>query len=675
MNSPIIQEPIFVFTIVMAVIFLSPYVMRLMRLPEIAGVIFFGIILGPDCLNVLERDTGILLFGTVGIIYIMFYSGLEIDLKDFKKKKDKSIAFGLLTFIIPMSAGFLAGHFLLKFDLTTSILFGSIFSSHTLLTYPAAGKLGVKDNEAVVVTVGGTLITNSISMLILAVISSKALNVGESWYNAPLLFVSFSLLVVILVPKFSRWFFRIAESESYTQYIFIITILFAVASVGKLLGIEPIIGAFLAGLAVNTLIPANSILMNRIGFIGNTLFVPFFLMYVGMLTNLKLLFGGWKTIGMAFLMFVLAVPTKYFAAYFTQKFFKYSKNQRDLIFGLSNTQAANTLAAVFVGVKIGLFTPVLLDASILLMLVTCIISAIFTEKAAKAISSEKKESYKDEDIENNGTIQEKILLLLSNPKTVTKLVDLSIMMKNPKNENPIFPLNLVVDGNDVKEGIEKKQKLLEQAQTHASGTNQLTHLITRVDVNVASGVKLVSKEFSITHIILGWNSSQVGAPKIFGTVLDHILSVSENIIVSVKSVVDWHVIERTILFISPNALIEYNFLLVILPILRVASSLKTKIILYGSRLQYEEVVDISRKNNINLDIVFEEKVKSPVKFAKETIRQNDFSVIINGRKNSLSFSEEYEKVPSLINGKLPKENFMVVYPPKKEKEVRYITNY
>jgi len=668
-----IQEPVFIFTIVMAVILLSPVIMRLAKLPETTGIIFFGILLGPNGLNVLERDTGILLFGTVGILYIMFYSGLEIDLKDFKKKKEKSVVFGILTFVFPIIAGIIVGRSFLGFNWTASILFASVFSSHTLLTYPTVGKLGVKDNEAVVVTVGGTLIANTISMLILAIISSQTLSGGESsWYDAPLLFAAFSALVIILVPKFSRWFFRTAESETYTQYIFVITILFAVASVGKMLGIEPVIGAFLAGLAVNTLIPANSILMNRIGFTGNTLFIPFFLMYVGMLTNIKLLFSGWEVIGIAALMFVVAVPTKYLAAHLTQKIFKYSDSQKNLIFGLSGTQAANTLATVLVGVQIKLFPHVLLDGAILLMLVSCVMSAIFTEKAARQISSEKKEPVKDD--EKSGEISEKILLLLSNPFSVTKLVDLAVMMKEPKIQTPIFPLTLVVDSRATKEEIEKKQKLLEQAQSHASGTDQLTHLITRVDVNVASGVKLVSKEYSTTHTVLGWNSSLSNSSKIFGTVLEHILAVCDEVIIAAKTVVDWHVIERTILFVAPNSQFESNFVSVVLPVLRVASSLKTTIILYSSKQQFDEIMNICAKNNINLDIIFEEGA-SPIKFAKKTMRQNDFSVIINGRKNSVSFSEEYEKIPKIINRVFPKDNFLVVYPPLEEKSVRHIVNY
>jgi len=663
-----IQEPVFIFAIVMAVIFISPFVMRLLKLPEIIGMIFFGIILGPNGLNILERDTGVLLFGTVGVLFIMFYSGLEIDLKDFKKKKYESIAFGLLTFIFPILAGFLAGFLILRLDLMTAILFGSVFSSHTLLTYPIVGKLGIKDNEAVVVAVGGTLITNTISMLILAIVAGRALGGGE-WYDPPLIFVAFSLFILTFIPKIIRWFFRNAAAESYAQYIFIITILFLVASVGKQFGIEPIIGAFLVGLAVNSLIPANSILMNRIAFTGNTLFIPFFLLYVGMLTDVRLLFSDWKLIGIAILMFLVAVPTKYFAAYLTQKLFKYSEAQKKLIFGLSNTQAAGTLAVIMIGVQLELFEIILLDAAILLMLATCIISAIYSEKAAREIASEKKttkiEAAKSE------TINEKILLLLSNPFTVPKLVDLALMMKNPRDEKPIYPLTLVVDSNDTSEEIAKKQKLLEQAQEHASGTNQLTHLITRVDVNVASGVKLAAREFGITHTILGWNSSQTSSSKLFGTILEHILAVSENTIIAARTMNDWHAIKRFFLFLSPNAQFERNFLSVILPVLRVAVCLKKAVIFHGTEEQFDEIMNICSKNNINLDFIFKESSsESLLKFAKSNLKENDFSVIVSGRKLSVSFSEEHQKLPNFISFKYPKDNFMLVYPPRGEKSVR-----
>jgi hypothetical protein len=473
----------------------------------------------------------------------------------------------------------------------------------------------------------------------------------------------------MFIPKLARWFFRTAESDTYTQYIFIIAILFAIASLGKLIGIEPIIGAFLAGLAVNSLIPANSILMNRIGFIGNTLFIPIFLLYVGMLTDVRSLFSDWRIIGSAVLMFIVAVPTKYLAAFLTQKIFKYSDVQKRLIFGLSNTQAAGTLAVIMLGVKsLGLFEEFLLNGAVLLMLVTCIISAIYTEKAARSIASKNSDTGKIEVVSSKS--EENILLLLSNPATVTKLVDLAVMMKEPKNENPIYPLTLVLDGHqsNTKEEIAKKQKLLEQAQTHASGTNQLTHLITRVDVNVASGVSLASKEFSITHTILGWNSSQTSSTKLFGSVMDHILAVSDNIIISARTANDWHAIKRLVLFLSPHSHFEPKFLSTIMPVLRVAVSLKTVIVLNSSKRQFDKIKQICSENNINVDFVFQERNGSgnALKLAKTIVEENDLSVVICGRKSSISFSEEYEKIPNIISAKFPKDNFLLIYPPREE---------
>jgi len=667
-----IQEPVFVFAIVMSVIFLSPYVMRLIKLPEIVGVIFFGILLGPNAFNILERDTGILLFGTVGILFIMFYSGLELNIKSFKKKKLQSAVFGLLTFIFPMAAGFLSGYLIFSLDLISSILFGSVFASHTLLTYPVVDKLGVKDDESVVVAVGGTLITNSISMLILAVIASHVMGGGSGeWYHAPMTFIIFSATVVFFIPKIARWFFRTAQSDTYTQYIFIITILFAVASIGRIFGIEPIIGAFLAGLALNAIIPASSILMNRIGFIGNTLFIPFFLIYVGMLTDIRALFSGWSIVGVTLMMFLVSVPTKYLAAYLTHKFFGFSIAQKRLIFGLSNTQAAGTLAVMIVGYNLELFPRYFLDGAVLLMLITCIISAIFTEKAARSIASKDRlATAKDKDGESEEE-DEKFLLLLSNPATATKLVDLALMMKDPKSENPIYPLTLVVDGNNTKEQIAQKQKLLEQAQKHASGTDQATHLITRVDVNVASGVSLASKEFSITHTILGWNSSQKSSTKIFGTMMEHILAVSDNAIITARTVSDWQGVKRMVLILSPHSQFEPKFPLTLTPILRLAVALKTTVLLHSSKRQLDKVMEIAAAQNLNVDFVFQERTSSDaLKFAKSNIKANDFPIIICGRKSSISFHEDYEKIPNIIDAKFPKDNFLLIYSPQEDKSVR-----
>jgi hypothetical protein len=388
-----------------------------------------------------------------------------------------------------------------------------------------------------------------------------------------------------------------------------------------------------------------------------------------MLTDVGALFSGWRVIGITIIMFLISVPTKYFAAYLTHRFFGFSRAQKRLVFGLSNTQAAGTLAVVIVGQNLNLFPTHFLDGAVLLMLITCIISAVYTEKAARFIASiDRSVAKKDK---NGAKEDEKFLLLLSNPATATKLVDLALMMKDPESENPIYPLTLVIDGGiNTKEEIAQKQKLLEQAQKHASGTDQATHLITRVDVNVASGVSLASKEFSITHTILGWNPTHKGSTKIFGTVMEHILAVSDNAIINANAANEWNVVKRLVLILSPHSHFEPKFASTITPILRLAYALKTTVLLHSSKRQLDKVMEISGNQNLNVDFVFQERTsaETALKFAKHTLRSQDFSVVLCGRKSSISFHEDYEKIPNIINTRFPKSNFLLVYSPQETKQ-------
>ena len=638
MHNILVHEPVFVFTIVTTVIFLAPYLARLSRLPEIACIILSGVLLGPGGFNVLERDGGIQLFGTVGVLFLMFSSSLEIDIREFKKKKYKSLVFGILTFVFPFSIGFLSGK-ILGFSTMTAVLFGSIFSSHTLLTYPTVIKNGLKDDEATVVAVGGTFITNIVSMFILAIISAKSVDIDAVWWEAPILFICFATLMIIFVSNFARWFFMKASADGFSQYIFIIAMLFTSISLGKLLGMEPVISAFLIGLALNRIVPHNSVLSNRIDFIGRTLFIPFFLIYIGMLMDLRLLFTDIKVIGVALLMLIASVPTKYLAALITKKILKYNKKQMYLIFGLSNTQAANTLAVILVGVHLGLFPQYLLDSAILLMLITCVISAIYTERAGGG------------DLPLHPQLFEgfRVLVLLANPKTLIKLVDLALYI-SPKPQGGaggrspspcIYPLALVIDGsgNAVAKEIEEKKKLLSIAQAHAVGAEQDLHLITRVDVNVASGVHLASKEFDITHTVIGWNSSQGKVAKVFGSVLEHVLEMSDNVIIAAKVPTDWSAISEINIVMPPDFDREYGFDSTVKPILNLENSLKKPV----------KTVDIAAAWS-----------SGPT--------SSRTWVIFNCRKSSVKHNSDYEKLANYVDKHYPEDNLLLVYPPAGDRQ-------
>jgi len=348
-----LKNPVLLFSLILFIILFAPILLNKLRIPHLIGLIIAGAIIGPNGFNLIARDMSIILFGTVGLQYIMFLAGLEIDLAEFKKNSSKSLVFGLLTFSIPMTIGTLVGFYVLEFSMPTSVLLASMFASHTLIAYPIVSKLGVAKNRAVNITVGGTMITDTLALLVLAVIAGMQTGEinQEFWIRLGVSVIAFGLVVMLIFPIIGRWFFKRFD-DNISQYIFVLAMVFLGCTLAELAGIEAIIGAFLAGLALNRLIPHTSPLMNRIEFVGNALFIPFFLIGVGMLIDYKAFIKDLNTIQVAGVMTVCAIVGKYLPAYITQKIYGFSVDERRLIFGLSNAQAAATLAADLVGFNI-----------------------------------------------------------------------------------------------------------------------------------------------------------------------------------------------------------------------------------------------------------------------------------------------------------------------------------
>ncbi|MEZ7884757.1 MAG: cation:proton antiporter, partial [Bacteroidales bacterium] len=352
LNFPL-DNPVVIFTVILFIILFAPILLNKIRIPSLIGLIIAGALIGPNGFNLILRDSSITLFGTVGLLYIMFLAGLEIDLAEFRKNSVKSFVFGMYTFWIPMIIGTTVGFYVLGFSYVTAILLASMFASHTLLTYPIISKFGVTKNRAVNITIGGTMITDTLALLVLAAIAGMSTGKADNgfWIRLIISVIIFGAVVFFGFPIIARWFFK-RFSESILQFIFVLGMVFLAGFLAQLAGIEAIIGAFLAGLTLNRLIPETSPLMNRVQFVGNALFIPFFLIGVGMLIDYRVFFEGWETIKVAIIMTVVALVAKFLAAWFTQKTYKFSTDERRLIFGLSNSQAAATLAAVLVGYNI-----------------------------------------------------------------------------------------------------------------------------------------------------------------------------------------------------------------------------------------------------------------------------------------------------------------------------------
>lgn len=388
------SNPVLIFSLILFVILLSPAILRKLKIPGIIGFIISGLIIGPHGLHLLEKNSAVDLFSTIGLLYIMFIAGLELDMAEFKANKNKSLLFGFFTFIFPLAIGFPACHYLLGYDFNASLLIASMFATHTLVAYPIVSKLGISKDQAVAVTVGGTILTDTAVLVILAVIignSQGNLN-QEFLIQLGISFIIFSAIMFLLIPKIAKWFFQKMGNEKYSHYIFVLSIVFFAAFLAEVSGVEPIIGAFVAGLVLNPLIPHSSALMNRIEFIGYSLFIPFFLISVGMLVDMKVILKGPMAIIVAAVLTVGAITGKWLASFFIQIIFKYSKAQRQLIFGLSSSHAAATLAVILVGYKAGILDENILNGTIILILITCIVASFSTEKAARKILSTNQES-------------------------------------------------------------------------------------------------------------------------------------------------------------------------------------------------------------------------------------------------------------------------------------------
>jgi Kef-type K+ transport system membrane component KefB len=383
-------DPVLIFLLILVIILVSPLLMEKIKLPHIVGFIVAGIAIGPHAFNLLSRNPGVELFSTIGLLYIMFIAGIDLDFNEFKKTKYKSFVFGFFTFAIPILIGFPVCYYLLGYPLITSLLTSSMFATHTLVAYPIVTRYAVSKNEAVAITVGGTILTDTAVLIILAVIigAKKGGLTPAFWLQLGISLVVFTLLVFLLVPRIAKWFFTKPPSRKSTHYIFILTCLFASAFLARMAGLEPIIGAFMAGLALNPLVPRPSALINDIEFVGNAIFIPFFLISVGMVVDLHAFFRGTQAIIVAGTLTIVALAGKWLAAFFTQNIFKYSGAQRKLIFGLSASHAAATLAIILIGYNDKIIDGDILNGTIILILVTCMVASIVTQRAARQIADQ-----------------------------------------------------------------------------------------------------------------------------------------------------------------------------------------------------------------------------------------------------------------------------------------------
>ena len=380
-------SPLLILTLVIGIIWFVPIVCRKIHVPSIVGFILAGIVIGPSVLNIVAGGPTIKILGSLGMLYIMFQSGSEIDINDFKQYKYRSLFFGLCTFFIPFGLGLITSRFLLPFGWLPSLLLGAMYGSHTLMTYPIVSRYGVQKNVAVNITVGATMVAIILSLMVLAIVegwSRSVQSITEYAIQLSLLAI-FLLSVLWLFPRFARMFFK-RYRDPISEFMVVMLMLVGSALLADLAGLEGILGAFLCGVSLNRLLPNRSPLMNRINFVGNSIFVPLFLISVGLMIDIHAFWSGWTTVTIAVVMIITKLIGKGLSAWIAQVVFRFSKHERQLIFGLSHATAAGTLAIVTIAYQMGLLSSDVLNASVLMILVLCTTASFITEHAAKELA-------------------------------------------------------------------------------------------------------------------------------------------------------------------------------------------------------------------------------------------------------------------------------------------------
>jgi Kef-type K+ transport system membrane component KefB len=667
-NFPI-TDPTWIFFLVLMIILFAPILLGRLRIPHIIGMILAGVAIGKYGFNILERDSSFELFGKVGIYYIMFLAGLEMDLENLKKNIGRALVFGVLTFIIPFAIGMAVGMYVLNFSIGASLLLSCILASHTLVAYPIVGRYGLSSKASVSISIGGTMFALTVALFALAGVSGmfKGELDSSSWILFMLKCIVYCVFVFMVFPRFARWFFRTYE-DNVMQYIFVLSLVFLSAALAELAGLEGIFGAFLAGLVLNRLIPHVSPLMNRTEFVGNALFIPYFLIGVGMLINLGALFSGWNTIKVVLVMVLVATFTKWLAAWLTQKIYHMSVAARQMMFGLSNAHAAGALAMVMVGTKIEiapgefLMNEDMLNGVVIMILISCIISSVITEHAARTMAL----SETNDDMEAlKKKEEERMLVAISNPETVESLVNMALMMREPKSKRELLGVTVAVEYDEAKKQgkLAEQRRNLERAARIASAVDVPMKTRCRLSTNIVSGILHTVSEMNASEIVLGLHRKHGLLDSFLGNFTQSLLNGTHRQLMIVKSLVPANVMRRIVVAVPPNAEYEAGFYKWVERIARIGVQLGCRVHFWGHTDTLPRIKGFIHKfyDGVRTEYTVLDDWNDLLLLTGH-INYDHLLVIVSARKGSISYQSSFEELPNQITRYFSDNSLMLVYP-------------
>lgn len=662
-----ITDPTWIFLLVLTIILFAPMVLGRLRIPHIIGMILAGVLIGEYGLNILERDSSFELFGKVGLYYIMFLAGLEMDMDDFKQNRVKALVFGLFTFSIPMVLGIVSGVYILEYSLVTSVLLASMYASHTLIAYPTVSRYGLSRLSSVSITIGGTAITVTLALLILAVIAGMYKGEIDEyfWYFLTFKICFVVIFIVFVFPRLARVFFRNYE-DNIMQFVFVLALVFLGGGLLEIAGLEGILGAFLVGLVLNRLIPRLSPLMNRLEFVGNALFIPYFLIGVGMIIDVRTLFKGGEALKVAVVMTIVATFSKWLAAWLTQKSYGMKPEERSMMFGLSNAQAAATLAAVLVGNKLEISPGVpllnddVLNGTVVMILFTCIISSVITERASRRIAAKQKDANINK---SKPKEKENILIPVANPDTIEELINTALLLKNPQINDGLVALHVINDDIDSDFYELRGKQCLEKAASVGASADVRIQTVMRYDLNIASGIIHTLKEYDASEIVIGLHKKANIVDSFFGALTASLLTATHKQVLIMKAVMPVNTLRRMVVAVPSKAEYESGFTKWVKRLCRMSSQLGCRIHFNANKTTLGYIKGYIDKHHKGVRVQYNELEDwDDLLLLTSQVNYDHLFIVISARRGTISYQPSLEELPDLLSRYFTDSSLLVLYP-------------
>ena len=662
-----ITDPTLIFFVVLLIILFAPIVMSKLRIPHIIGMVLAGVVIGQYGFNILERDNSFELFGRVGLYYIMFLAGLEMDMQGAKKQSHRFLIFGLLTCLVPLILTYIMAMAFLGYSGKASFLLGCIMASNTLIAYPIIGRYGLQRHPSVVLSVGSSMISLFLALVMLAALSGSFEN-NNGWMFWFLFVAKFALFCagsIILIPKLTRYFLR-RYSDAVMQYIFVLGIMFLSASLTSLIGLEGIFGAFFSGLILNRYIPHVSPLMNRIEFIGNALFIPYFLIGVGMLINVRTLFTGIDVIWVVLLIVFFGTFGKAVAAYISSLIFRLPKADGHMMFGLTSAHAAGAIAMVMVGMRLEvapgqyLVNDDMLNGVVMMILFTCIISTLMTEHASQQIILQEKRHPHNEAPQ---TDDEKILLCVKYPEIAPHLLYLSILMRNQRLNRELVALNVVYDDQKSNTARQEGIQLLERLQQTASASDVKVQTQVRLATNIANGIKHAFREFACSEIIMGMHVHTDANPRFWGEFIQSLYNGLNRQIMLTRFVQPMSTLRRIQVVVPSRAEFEPGFHRWLERLSRLAGQLDCRIQFHGRNESLVLIAEYINNRHPNVRAEYTSMAHwNELPQLAAGIAEDHLFVVVTARKGTISYKNALERLPDELQKHYSGKNLMIIFP-------------